>query len=168
MNVEFVGDLEEILRVLAGHVRDAPYLPFPPKQFVVVERRYLIEMYGINSDNPTLAKARKSIDDYLSARRERDRPIQTHGRPVIFPAHPRRIQFARGSPMGCPAGHDIGPTPPRLQDRDSQRGRTSKAKQSNSLSRLDAGDAQTTKAYDSRTQQRWDVDFIETFEAAGT
>jgi hypothetical protein len=55
------------VRVLAGHIGDAPYLPLAPQELVVVEGRHLVEMNGVDRHHSTLPKTGKRIDDDLAA-----------------------------------------------------------------------------------------------------
>src|SRR5664280_3429485 len=55
MKLDLGGNLEEVARIGAGHVRNTANLALAPKQMVVVELGNMIEMNRVNGDDSSLA-----------------------------------------------------------------------------------------------------------------
>src|ERR1700733_2208015 len=66
---------QKITRILARHIRHAANLPLAPKQLVIIKRRHLVEVDGIDRDHSTFAQRRQGADDHLATGCEGDRPV---------------------------------------------------------------------------------------------
>src|SRR5664279_1788533 len=70
MKLDLGGNLEEVARVGAGHIRNAANLALAPQQMVVVELGNAIEMNRVNGDDSSLAQTCQGSYHHVSAGRE--------------------------------------------------------------------------------------------------
>src|SRR5664280_3220124 len=88
VELDLGGNLEEVARIGAGHVRNTANLAFAPKQMVVVELGNMIEMNRVNGDDSSLAQTCEGGDYNVSAGRKGDGAIEIDWRLVRFTSNP--------------------------------------------------------------------------------
>src|ERR1700693_6492655 len=113
-NIEIMGDLQKVARVLSSHIRHTPYLALAPKQFVIVKARHVIKMNCIDCHHSPFTQTSEGTDYDLATGSEGGGTVERDGRLLIFFADPRRAEGDSSFPMGFSSSHNIDVALPGL------------------------------------------------------